>query len=696
MQKPIIQFELSPYLIIVCLAVGLLYAFVLYQKKGPWSKPTNYILAGLRLVLVFLASVLLLGPILKQTDNTTESPTVVFAIDNSMSVAEVADSVEINGMEQAISQMAAQLSDNGYQTEFRTLGEGQGTSNPQETSYNSQSTNLSGMLRKIQNDFEGRNLAEVVLVSDGIINAGMSPVHSAFNFNIHTLGIGDTVPKADILIKNLLYNKISYQGNKFPLVVETVNKGLIGKKTRLEILQGGKLIESKPLTISRDNQLARTEFYIDAKNKGLQRYEVRIVPLEGEFTTVNNRKQAYVEVVEGKEKILAIAPAPHPDIKAIRSAIASNANYEFTLYIPGIHPKPASSEQFDLVIFHQAPDKRGLTAKVFSEYISKKTPYWVVTGGQSDLNRLAKETNVMRINNLGGQRDNVNAVFNQNFSNFSLTTELQGLLNQLPPVAVPFAQPRLLGGSQALLFQQVGSIVTDKPLLAINGESTPKGAVMVGEGLWRWKLHEFAINDANTGFNELVTKLVQFLSSKEDKRKFKVYPLNREYDAAEPVVFDSEVYNDLYERVYGNKIDLTVTDEEGTAKQYSFVTNNNNTQYKISGLSQGVYRYSASTEMGGKTERVSGEFVIKALQIELVNLTADFGLLRKVAGNTGNKFYPVAQANGLAETLTQKQAKGILHASERFLPLVNLKWLFFLLLGLVSIEWLLRKYHGSY
>ena len=49
--------------------------------------------------------------------------------------------------------------------------------------------------------------------------------------------------------------------------------------------------------------------------------------LSGEFSNRNNRQDVYVEVIDGKEKILLLALAPHPDVKALKSIIEKNENY---------------------------------------------------------------------------------------------------------------------------------------------------------------------------------------------------------------------------------------------------------------------------------------------------------------------------------------------------------------------------------
>ena len=197
--------------------------------------------------------------------------------------------------------------------------------------------------------------------------------------------------------------------------------------------------------------------------------------------------------------------------------------------------------------------------------------------------------------------------------------------------------------------------------------------------------------------------MIQYLSTKEDKRKFKSFPLQNEFTDTEPVVFESQVYNDLYEQVYGNKIDIELRDEEGKTKQYDYVTGTGSSRYRIGSLKEGVYRYKATTQVGGsppnkagKLEEVRGEFSVAAQNIEAQNLTADFGLLRKMAAQTSGKFYEVKDMAKLGEEVSQTKMKSLIHSDESFNSLINLKWVFFLLLALITTEWFVRKYSGGY
>ena len=88
----------------------------------------------------------------------------------------------------------------------------------------------------------------------------------------------------------------------------------------------------------------------------MQHYVVQVQAMEGEFTLQNNIKNVYIDVLDSKEKILVVAASPHPDIKAIRSIVERNENYEFEVYIPGLSPEADRTfkpdNKYDLVIFH--------------------------------------------------------------------------------------------------------------------------------------------------------------------------------------------------------------------------------------------------------------------------------------------------------------------------------------------------------
>ena len=678
---------------------GIIYAFLLYRKSGPWNSAVNKMLFVLRAIAVAGIAALLVSPILRQIRNYTEDPTLVFAIDNSLSIAEVTDSVFLKDLNNKVRTLAADL-EGEFSIEYRDFTSEAQDAIPGSISYDAQSSNLNRLLNEVRLDYEGRNLGGVVLVSDGIYNEGMSPTFSDYNFRIYTVGVGDTVPKADLSVVSLLYNKISYQGNRFPLVAQLTHSGFAGQTVAVSVVKDGSTIARQQLQLGADNQVADVKFLIEASENGYQRYQVMVERKQGEFTYRNNMQQAYVEVIEGKEQIALIAPAPHPDIKAIKSAIESNANYSIDQYVLSIDNDlsklSGSAKKYDLVIYHQITGIRGAANSFFQKVQELQIPTLTFFGTQTNVRQFNEVNQVLTIDAVPNEYDKVTAVFNQEFTSFKLSDPLQQSLDEFPPINVPFGRISLGGKAEILLYQKVGNIVTGKPLIAVSTDESVKKGVILGDGLWKWKLMDYAKSNNNEAFNELVSKLVQYLSSKEDKRKFKAYPVKNEFLSSEKVIFDTEVYNDLYERVYGNKIELTITNSDGKTTSYSFVTNENNTRYAISGLPEGVYQYTASTLLGDQRETVRGEFLIKELQLETVNLTADFNLLRRLAERSGGEFFLSDQLNALLEEVKTREVPGVIHTQEKYLPFIHLKWLFFVLLALLTTEWFIRKYSGAY
>jgi len=698
MQVQKLLFEYSPWFILVCIIIGIGYAYLLYSKSGPWSQTLNRILFAVRFILVTILCILFLSPLLKQVKNSIEEPIYVIAIDNSSSVSQIMDTSELQQLKTELQSVAQYLEEKNHQIEVRTLNEKMSINQIQQINFDQPMTHLSETLRDIQNDYEGRNLGGVLLISDGIYNQGISPAYIPYNFEISTLGLGDTIPKNDINLRNLIYNRIAYQGNRYPLIAELVNNGFAGKQLTVNVSMDGKVVASENLQLTERNSYKSVQFLIEAKKKGLKHLIVSIEPQDGEFTTENNVKHAYIDILGGREKILILAPAPHPDIKAIRSAIESNKNYETHLWIPGII-EPEQSQQgesFDLAILHQLPEKQTRFNDILNDRVLEDAAKWYIVGSKTNLVAFNRANPIISISNRGFQTDKVTPYINKNFELFTLEEDIHEIVEEYPPVTVPFGDYTLKRKSEILLYQKVGRIGTSKPLLVFQEFEGKKSAVMMGEGIWKWRMNEYALHQQHTVFNTIITKLVQYLSTKEDRRKFRVYPIENQVNENMPVVLKTETYNDLYENIYGNKVDLIITNERGETYNYSYVTSELNDTYKVSGLEQGIYNFSASTVVQGNRETSSGEFTIRELQVEQLNLTANHQLLKRLSYQTGGYFFNFSEIPALRANLESRKARGIIHTEEEFLPIINLRWILALLILLVSMEWFVRKYSGGY
>jgi hypothetical protein len=706
-------FQSSPWWLLACVLAGGLYAGLLYEPvpgravPSDLARPLNYGLAALRFLAVALLGLLLLNPLLRSVKTITEKPTVVLAVDNSESMV-ATDRAAVSRTLSGLKTLQAQLAGKGITVAVRTLDPGAAPAPDNaldQLTFTRRSTDLSALLAGIRSDYEGRNLTDVVLVSDGIVNQGLSPATAQYPFAVHTVGLGDTVARRDVGLRAVVANRIAYLGGLFPLRAEVVSNGFAGQSGTVVLRQNGRELARQSLRFGRNDTFDQLTFQATASQKGVQHFTLEVLPQPGEFSPKNNRQEVYIDVIDGREKILLLGLAPHPDLKAIRAILAKNQNYDIDLRtVTGAAPGSADAaaapdnKPYDLLVLHQLPDGAGLGSETARRLLTANAtvPVLFVLGNQSATGALNPLNPVVAVVAPPNQFDNVSARFNPAFRQVNLDAARLALLAQLPPLSVPYGEYRLLPGSEVVLYQQVGTVPTDKPLLAFNLTGPRKAAVLLGEGLWRWRLEEFAQTEKQDVVDELVQKVVQLISVKEDRRKLRVYPVRSEFVAGETVAFEAELYNDIYERLYDRPVKVDLTDERGISRSYTFSPTETSGRFEISRLPEGVYQYRATATPGSRPETATGQFVVRDLQLEALSTTADHGLLRQVAAQTGGRFVRPVTLTTLTNYLTNRQTPDRLSSTESLDELINQRWLFFVVLLLAGIEWGLRKYFGSH
>ncbi len=689
-------FQSSPWFILLCLLAGGIYAFILYQNKKTFNLLQNRVLAIVRAILVSLLAFLLINPLLRNNKSTIEKPTVVLAIDNSSSMTH-GGQAKLEALKKNLQQLKETIEAKGASVEIQSLNEETDNQNISDIKFTKKRSDLSQMLANIKSSYEGRNLTDVILVSDGIVNEGISPTYGKYNFNIHAVGLGDTTQKRDVKLNAIYANRIAYLSNKFPIQAEVSSYGFQGKSTTVLLKQAGNVIDKQVISFDKQDDLKQVTFYVTAQQKGMQRYTVEVAPLNAEFSTKNNAKDAYIDIVDGKEKVLLVALAPHPDVKALKSIIEKNDLYELTIKIVQSDDlNQIGSQPFDVLILHQLPDIYGMGGNVVSRLLAQGKPTLFVLGNQTNINTFNGMQQTLAIAAQAGKADKVTAKFNNNFNLFNLDGDKLNLLERLPPILAPFGDYKPTAGSEIILYQRVGSLTTPKPLLIANTTSARKSAVLAGEGLWLWRLEEFSLTDKQEIIDEVLMKTLQLISVKDDKRKLRVYPISPDFSIDEKVIFENEAYNDIYERIYNQDIKLDVTDEKGKVRNFSYTTTKDNSRFEITGLPEGVYRYKASTQVLGKGEVVDGQFIVRNTDLENLNTTADFNMLRTLATQNNGKFFVANQLEKLKDFLSANKAPDKVTSVEEMNEFINMKWVFFVLVLLATVEWGLRKYLGSY
>ncbi len=458
----------------------------------------------------------------------------------------------------------------------------------------------------------------------------------------------------------------------------------------VDILKNGTVIKTQSVTLNGDQQINSFEFILDAETIGIDTYQVAVRQKPGESSVNNNGRTAFIEVVDSKQKILIAASSPHPDIKALRSVIEAKDGVEVAIYLDGITEETPEGP-FDLIILHQLPKLTDMPIWLSSWLESTNT--WFITGIE-ELNNINRINPVISYNSFG-QSDAVGPNINPNFELFNIEEDLKYRAANYPPIRAPYGNFELKNNAEIYLYQKIGSAQTNRPLLTIYNGDERKSAVFSGAGFWKWRLQENGQYEESKLFDEIFGKLIQYLATKDDKRNFRVSTTNETYFDNESVEFITDVYNELFEKVYDYNIDLKITNSAGETEEYNYV-NSPTENFKISGLDPGVYNYNASTSLAGKREVAEGSFSVEELALEDIDLTANHQLLRNISNNSGGNFYLFEDYQLAIDRLAELKPRPITRSNERLSPIIdNPLWLM-VLIALLSSEWFLRKYYGSY
>ncbi len=676
------------YFFLLSLFLGLVVALLLYyknKKNADVPKNVTRLLFVLRFCSVSLISLFLLSIFLKQLKNETQNPIILIAVDNSSSMVMQKDSLNIK--KDLLAKLEILKKNISKNFEVKTLLFGNKTSSSKETaSFNEKETDISNLLSEIENNFSDQNIGALVIVSDGIYNKGSNPIYASEKLKhpVYPVAVGDTSEIKDLAIQKINHNQVAYLGNIFPAEVIVTAKNFIGKDVVVSLFQNQVEKAKQTIKINSDNFLATCNFTFNANTVGVSKYNVRITVLEEEKNILNNQQSFVVDVIDNKEKVLLLGTAPHPDIAAIKDAILNSTSYEVEYGLASEFKKPL--KQYSLIILHGALTNQN---QIINDCKINSIPFWIINPASSE------NLQGIKINSALNRFNDAEAFINTSFGLFTISDELKKFTKELPAIKTFFGNYVMGNGTNALIDQRIGVVETDNPILIFSEINGLKNSVFIGDGLWKWKMRDFAEHTNTNLFNELISKSVQYLSVKSDKSFFRI-TAPKTFNENETIELGAEVYNKSYELITEPDVALTLSNAEGKKFNYTFSKTSNAYKLNLGLLPFGEYKYEAKVKVNGELFVKQGSILVKEIVSEKINTVANHQVLNAMAKRTGGKLFYKDQLELLEkEILKNEQIKPITYSQNNTTLLIDLKWLFWLILIFLSVEWYFRKRYAS-
>lgn len=696
-----INFQYPLWYLLFCLIFAVVFTGVLYYKDTTFSEQKPILkksLAVLRFLSLFIIAALLLSPFLKSVVTETKKPIVVIAQDQSESIKAGINDEQLNVYKSNLDQLKSKLS---AKYDVKSVSFGNEVKDGIDYNFAEKSTNISKVIKDAYDLYYAQNLGAIIVATDGIYNEGTHPMYAAEKNTapIYTIALGDTVPKKDLILKKVLSNNIAYLGDKFSIQVDVSAKNCGGQNSNLTIYKVNgkdrKAINSFPISISGSDFFTTKEIVLNADAVGVQRYLITLSGVNGEATLLNNSKEIFIDVLDARQKIALVYYSPHPDISALNQALSGNKNYQVTTI--QVNDPTLKISDYDLVVLHQIPAKSSDASNILKQIADKKIPHWFIIGNQSDMLKVAANQSLTTVVSNGQSSNDVLGKFATNFNYFTLNERFIQEIQNYPPLISPFGDYKSGANGQVLLFQKIGKVETKYPLWTLGEYNGLRQSVLAAEGIWKWRMFDYLQHKSHDQIDEVIQKTVQYLTVKEDKRKFRTNVVKNIFKENESIDFTAELYNDNYELINDADVNLVVTNQD--KKEFVFTFNKQGKSYvlNIGQFPVGDYTYKGSVKQNGTVMTHSGQFSVQPVQQELFETTADHSVLRALSQKyDGMMVHPNEMDKIVANIEEKGVVKPTIYTTNKTRSVINLKWLFASLVVLLGLEWFLRRYFGSY
>ena len=618
---------------------------------------------------------------------------------------------------------------------------------PEVMAFGGTRTSLGAALSRVQQEMAGLPLSGIVLVSDGADNddAATVPLSEALlairaaGLPVHTVGVGSERIVPDIEVRRVEVPRRALEGTTIVADVIVSHAGLAGQTVRLDVEDDGRIVGTRDVEFGPDGEVpVQIQFTLEDSGPRTLRFSVDAV--EGEALTENNARQVQVEVADTRQKILYFEGSPRPELKFIRRAVADDENLQVVTLLRTAGEKYwRGSVDDSLELAGGFPDTReelygyaGLILgsveasffthdqlQMMADFVGQRGGGLLVLGGRRSLREggyagtpladalpvlfdPAGEPDVLEVwpwLTPAGRRHAAMRID-------ETAAASAARWDSMPPITSVNRVSRVKPGAVTLLEGRPAEGEA-RVLLAHQRYGRGTSIAFTTQDSWLWQMHaDIPVEDQT--HETLWRQLIRWLVHDTPGR----VRLDLGDDVAapgEPLQIRAEVEDERYLRVNGADVIATVTSPSGISSDVPLdwtVERDGEYEGRFVPEEPGLHSVTlratprgtgpvALDESGANSGTAddlvvtNGYFRAGAPQLEQFGAGRRTDLLRRIATETGGRFYTADEAGVLAEEI-QYTESGDTVFEER--SLWDMPILFFLLAGLLGGEWAYRRW----
>ena len=687
-----------------CVALGLALLRYAMGSDRPSQSWLRWGLGALRFVILGTLCFLLLEPLIKSLSQEVESSKIILVHDGTSSQWMGKDSTAKKlELQKWIKELPEFFNTQGIETKSFVFGAQlqsltSVSTNEDSLVFNSPRTDIAGAIEGVRDLFSHKNIAAVIVTTDGLSNRGNNPEFGSQFMNAphFFVGSGDTTNIKDLKIVDLICNHVAYLGNDFPVEVRLHSRGFKGENIKSTIYINGEKRDEVVWLSESEVDSKSHKFTIRADKVGA--LKIRVISraeISNEDLMSNNSRTAIIDILESKRRVLIVADAPHPDVAAVKNAAQSNKHQEVEVVWATELNQNEEMPDYDIMILHNLPNPQAPLPEIVSEAIAQDVPMFFIGGANVDWRQLPLERTGI-IYETSDLSENVGGSVNDAFSLFSFEKTLETKLSYMPPLNSVLGKVEAKKSLDILLYKKLGSLETTWPLWAFNKDAAGRrSGVILGEGIWRWRMESF-IKDGNfAAFDELINSSIKYLSSRDDVRRFRIESPHKLFED-ERVKFTAQVYDASLNPTTEVDVELSISDKDGQELDFFFTAENNYYSLNCGRFTPGTYTWESHCVLDSEVRELKGEFNVVELKAEQTSSAADHGLLKRLSKKSGGLFLGTIADAELTRVIDNIELRDIVHEYTERQELIRYDILVWLILGALTLEWVIRRRQGGY
>jgi hypothetical protein len=718
---PRIELALSAPVIVVLLTTLLatVLAFLYYRTTLPQIPLSGRILlALLRAGTMCLLVLLIFQPLVHLTVASSDSPVLAVLVDNSRSMRLVdRTGTRATTLRSLLHSEPLRILQRSADIRYFTFGvqTRPAPTLPADTlDFAEGATDISAALRELQNQKERLNIRAAVLLSDGVFTLGQNPVYDAEHLAVplYTIGIGDSAEPKDLSVARVSANEICYSGSRTPVDLTIKSSGYGGERVEVTLSEGTRELDRTMLSLRGGSQEYPVHLSYQPVGDGMKRLTAKVSFLPEEVTTANNQRTFTVRVLKSRLNIAVLAGAPSSDETVLRQALVEQP----TLLVRSLTEKrdggfyegvlsTALTDTTDclaLIDFPTHATSSSTLDRIAGLLEQRNLPILFIAGRSVDVTRFSAFGSVLPFTaTAAGTTEEYTTVRPEDIQKGNPILELGlergfDLWNHLPPIYRRTGMYRARPEATVLATSVVQNVPTREPILLTRSMARQKSVAVMGYGLWRWRLLAQGDNATEHFLEEFVRSAIQWLTTPDDTRRFKVITTKESFAEGESVEFTGQLYNASAQPIDDARIRVLVQKGDQVAEASLRSDGHGRYEGKIEGLEGGDYSYNASAEWrGAMLGKDGGKFSVGEIDLEFRDVRMNIELLRQLALRTGGQYFNPAELSRLDSTVRAQASFAPREVrSITDLELWHWKYLLSMMVLLFSAEWLLRKWHG--